>query len=276
MTQQNDLMSEVDVLQRWPALSKSGLRAARHGGRIAWVKGKRGSAWYRPSAIETFITEELEQPCHDLAKKLSSNSGQWIAREAGKAFLYRYWHDAGTGHSRRASLGTADIEEAKRLLAEIVVRGEVKTANSHLSVALENYFLNKTDHLVSAGTARNAGRLMLECWGDLVLTGDLNEAKQKKFVKYSMELGHALATIARNLGVLAAALAHAKLQIDVIYNEGAILTKWPEIKPKAPRKIYEPTDEELARLLRAPIPDDLRCWLLNSMATGGGAPGGGS
>ncbi len=202
-------------------------------------------------------------------KALFELGGQWIARENGKGFLYRYWHDAGTGHSRRVSLGTADFEEAKRILAEIVVRGEVKTANSHLSVVLEDYFLNKTDHLVSAGTARNAGRLMLACWGDLVLTGDLTEAKQKKFVKHSMELGHALATIARNLGVLAAALAHAKLPIDVIYNEGAILAKWPEIKPKAPRIIYEPTDEELARLLRASIPDDLRRWLLNAMATGG-------
>jgi hypothetical protein len=102
-----------------------------------------------------------------------------------------------------------------------------------------------------------------------VRIGRINEAAQKKFVKHSMELGHALSTIARNLGVLAAALAHAKLQIDVVYNEGAILAKWPEIKPKAPRKIYEPTDEELARMLRAPIPEDLRRWLLNAMATGG-------
>ena len=59
------LMSEPDVLTRWPALSKSGLRAARHDGRIRWVRGKRGSAWYRATAIETFISQELEQPCLD-------------------------------------------------------------------------------------------------------------------------------------------------------------------------------------------------------------------
>jgi hypothetical protein len=57
------LISETEALARWPALSKSGLRSARHAGRIAWVRGKRGSAWYRPSAIETFIQQELEQPC---------------------------------------------------------------------------------------------------------------------------------------------------------------------------------------------------------------------
>jgi hypothetical protein len=57
------LIAEADALTKWPALSKSGLRAARHTGRIAWVRGKRGSAWYRLSAIETFIQQELEQPC---------------------------------------------------------------------------------------------------------------------------------------------------------------------------------------------------------------------
>jgi integrase len=202
-------------------------------------------------------------------KALFELGGQWIAREVGKPGFYRYWHDAGTGHSRRASLGTSDPEEAKTRLAEIVVRGAVKTTVTPLSIVLEEYFLNKTDHLVSKGTARNAGRLLLECWGDLVQTGDLTEANQKKFVKWSLTKRHAISTVARNLGVLAAALEHSKLSVDVIYNEGAILAKWPEIKPKPARKIYEPTDEELARLLRAPIPEDLRRWVLNAMATGG-------
>lgn len=204
-------------------------------------------------------------------KALFELGGQWIAREAGKPFLYRYWHDAETGHSRRASLGTADIEAAKTRLAEIVVRGEVKTVDSYLSVVLEDYFLNKTDHLATRGTARNAGRLLLECWGDLIRTGALTDAQQKKFVLWSLEKPrrHSLGTIARNLGVLAAALAQAKLTIGVTYTEGGILAKWPEIRPKPPRKTYEPTDEELARLLRAGIPTDLRRWLLNAMATGG-------
>jgi hypothetical protein len=67
------LMAEADVLMRWPALSQTRLRVARHRGHIAWVKGKRGSAWYRPSAIETFITKELEQPCRADAHAPSLN-----------------------------------------------------------------------------------------------------------------------------------------------------------------------------------------------------------
>jgi hypothetical protein len=202
-------------------------------------------------------------------KALFELGGQWIGRESGKPGLYRYWHDDGTGHSRRASLGTADLEAAKTLLAEIVVKGAPKTTDTHLSIVLEDYFLNKTDHQASGDSARNAGCLFLECWGDLVTTGDLTKVKQKKFVDWSLKRKHALSTIARNLGVLAAALSRAKLQIDILYNEGAILAEWPDIKPKAPRQIYEPTDDELARLLRAPIPEDLRRWLLNAMATAG-------
>jgi hypothetical protein len=68
------LISEADALKRWPPLSKSRLLAARKCGRIAWVRGKRGSAWYRPSAIETFITMELEQPCRGRAQEISLNS----------------------------------------------------------------------------------------------------------------------------------------------------------------------------------------------------------
>ena len=68
------LISETDVLTRWPALSRSALLAARKAGSIAWVRGKRGSAWYRPAAVETFITKELEQPCRDHAREISLNS----------------------------------------------------------------------------------------------------------------------------------------------------------------------------------------------------------
>jgi hypothetical protein len=67
------LISETEVLVRWPALSKAGLKAARENGKISWVRGKRGSAWYRPSAIEHFINQELEQPCRDHARAPSLN-----------------------------------------------------------------------------------------------------------------------------------------------------------------------------------------------------------
>lgn len=48
---------------------------------------------------------------------------------------------------------------------------------------------------------------------------------------------------------------------------GAILDKWPDLKTTPRRKLFEPADEELARLLTQAMPESLRRWLLNSMAT---------
>lgn len=74
-TTPEQLLSEPDVLRRWPALSRAMLRSARQTGRIGWVRGKRGSPWYRPSAIETFINKELEHQCRVQEPDPYSSSG---------------------------------------------------------------------------------------------------------------------------------------------------------------------------------------------------------
>jgi integrase len=62
-------------------------------------------------------------------------------------------------------------------------------------------------------------------------------------------------------------ISHSSLQLDVPMKAGAILDKWPDLKDKPKRRLFEPTDGELARLLAQPMPENLRRWLLNSMAT---------
>ena len=204
------------------------------------------------------------------ARPLFELGGQWISEEPGRAGLYRFWNDASTGRTRRASLGTADLGAAKIALAEIVIQGAPKTADSLLSVVLEKYFIEKTDFQRTKDMARHAGGMLLRQWGELVRISGITQERQKQFVKWAIEeQGYAISYVERILVVLSAALNHSKLTIDLVVTEGAILAKWPEISPKPPRAIYEPTDEELARLLGAAIPEDLRRWLLNAMATGG-------
>lgn len=154
-------------------------------------------------------------------------------------------------------------------MLDIVAGNLPKTKSSHLAPILETYYLERTDHLRSKGPARQAGRLLLKCWGSMTTVEAITDALQKEFVRWSLEKGHAISYVARNLGVLSAALSHARLSVVVIYNENAILDKWPQFNPKAAREIYEPTDEELARFLAAKLPANLRRWALNSMATGG-------
>src|SRR5580692_5841965 len=76
-------ISEKDVLDRWPLLSLEDLRAARKHGRIAWISGKRGSAWYRPSAVQIYITEFKERRCHVREKTPSSS----LANNGSAQFL---------------------------------------------------------------------------------------------------------------------------------------------------------------------------------------------
>ena len=201
------------------------------------------------------------------ARTLFELGGQWIAEEPGRPGLYRFWNDPGNGRTRRASLGTTDLEEAKRKLAEIIVRGAPATDRTPLTIVLERYFQDRTDFLPSSKPARHAGRLFLECWGTLVRVHMLDNLKLKEFVDWSAGHGHSMSYIARNFSVLAAALSHSNLQLDVPIKTGAILDKWPDLKDKPKRKLFEPTDGELARLLAQPMPQNLRRWLLNSMAT---------
>jgi len=202
------------------------------------------------------------------ARSLFELGGQWIAEKPGRPGLYRFWNDPRTGRQCRESLGTTNLEDAKIRLAEIVIKGSPKTADSHLSLVLEDYYTKRTDHLASAKPARHAGHLFLECWGALAKVSEITEVRQEEFVHWSIKRGNSLGYIARNMGVLAAALHHASIPVRVIHRAGEIQQKWP-IKAKPERQIFIPTDAELARVLRATMPENLRRWLLNAMATGG-------
>lgn len=194
--------------------------------------------------------------------------GQWIAREHGTGQLYRFWNDAGAGRTRRASLGTPDLERAKLIFAEAVIKGATRSANDHLSLILEAYFEARTDHLPSKDQARFAGALMLECWGELVRANALQPDKQKAFAEWSVERGHSLGYISRNLSVLASAITHAKLNVKVTYHEAEMLAAWP-LAPKPRRTAFVPSDAELAAFFSSAMPDNLFRWAVMACLTGG-------
>jgi hypothetical protein len=69
-----ELMDEKAVLKQWPCLSHEGLLIARKRGIISWVRGKRGSPFYRPDAVRQYIADYLENPCQDPAPEACSKS----------------------------------------------------------------------------------------------------------------------------------------------------------------------------------------------------------
>lgn len=193
--------------------------------------------------------------------------GQWIAVDPGSPFLHRFWTEPGSGRTCRASLRTADLEAAKRLLAEIVVKGAPKTDNAPLSAVLLSYFEERTDKLPSAKPARHAGRLMLACWGQTVRVAAVTEAKQKEFAEKSIAKGNSLSYVSRNLSVLAAALANAGIDQKVIFGKGPMVARWG-LQPKAARRVFIPSDDDLARLLALPVVEDFWRWSIISLLTG--------
>jgi len=131
-----------------------------------------------------------------------------------------------------------------------------------------DYFEKRTDKLPSAKHARHACRLMLECWGDTIRAGAISEAKQKDFAEKSIAKGHSLSYVSRNLSVLAAAFAHAKLEIEVTSGKSKMRERWA-LQPKPPKKAFIPNDDELARILMLEeVSEDFWRWQIISLATG--------
>jgi len=194
--------------------------------------------------------------------------GQWIAPEHGSRNLYRFWNDSGSGRTRRESLRTTDIEAAKRALAEIVVKGAPKTADARLSVVLEDYFVGQTDKLPSKDQSRNGGKVLLKHFGATARISSVTEAKQREFAEQCLANGWRLSYVARNLVVLRAALAFARIHHEVVYTEAQMERRWG-LRPSAPEKARIPSDQELAALWSLDLPEELRRFIIIQMATGG-------
>lgn len=99
-------------------------------------------------------------------EKLFEIGGHWIARVKGRSSLYRFWYDQRAGEIRRRSLETADVEEAKRLVAEHVLNTSSLPAqepkDALLLAVLNHYFSLHSDNQSSAHVARRAGALLLQ------------------------------------------------------------------------------------------------------------------
>lgn len=194
--------------------------------------------------------------------------GQWIARISGRRSWYRHWTEPGTGITNRRSLGTDDLNAAKRKLAEIVVRGSPKNVSSLLSAILLDYFERHTDGLASKKQSRNAGRIVLACWGNSVRVSQITEAKQKEFAQWCVKRNFALSYAARNLGVVKAALNHAgcAAPFRILCAESKMRERWGFATRPAGRA-HIPTDAELCAFFRADMPESLRRWAIVALMT---------
>ncbi len=229
------------------------------------------------------------------AGKLFEIGGHWVAHVQGRRNLYRFWYDQRAGEIRRRSLETSDVEEAKRLVAELALRTSslpVSEPQHTLLVAvLNHYFTAHSDGLSSAHVARRAGALVLqfleaECgFGPEVKVGEFTKGVQARFATWSSKrFDHSPSYISRILSVIAAACKHAtKSTVHEIEGgriiETRLLKSMPEIcydtkwlsavtrKPEPQPRDYVPSFEELASYLDIPCSEVLQRYDIIALNT---------
>lgn len=194
-------------------------------------------------------------------------AGHWLGREPGRAGFWRFCYDPGTQKVRRHRLGSLDLEAAKLELAQHVLRAEAPGRASPLAAVLLRYHEERSDHVRSAAMARAASRKALAFFGAEAAVEDLTEARQAAFVAALAAGGASLGYIVRIIGVLAAAIAHGRIQgVPVFTARVWIARHAPAARP--PRKAPLPADADIEAALSAAIPEPLFRWLLISLATG--------
>jgi len=228
-------------------------------------------------------------------EKLFEFRGQWIGEVAGSRQLYRFWYDRRNGETRRRSLKTTDLEEAKAKLAELIVKDAPVSADDPdqvpLVFVLTHYLEGHADGKPSAHVARRAAELVVQflerkCGLDAnVKTSKFGLLYQTEFARWcAKEFGHSPAYVSRVLSVVAAACKYAA-KAKLLKNsagemvEARLLRFAPDIRYDAtwlaevmetqephPRD-YVPSYEELASLLDLDAGDILQRYDILALNT---------
>lgn len=148
-------------------------------------------------------------------QRLFQLEGQWIGQEAGRASYYRYWYDREAKRVKRERLGTDDFEEAKRLLAQIVLAEPPSDPHAPEQVLLASVFRFYLDHhgstIRSYPSARRACQYCLD-FMELTLqrsnatVADLTLLRQHAFMRWLAERGLSAKSIRTYLSTIKAAM----------------------------------------------------------------------
>lgn len=216
--------------------------------------------------------------------RLFELDGQWIKREPNREAYYRYWYDGRRGRVRRASLKTADFEEAKRRLAAVVVEGVGSKATRNpddvlLLSVIAHYLKHDVPTHSNPTNARRAFELLTTYLFDVCKyrnfrTSDFTLGVQQDFMEWcAIDMNHSASGIARNMNAIRAAVNYCArpqmVNVDGRRSEVQLLQVAPTVQANerwilsntsaqesAPRD-WLPSFEQLAELLDQPAPDYL-------------------
>ena len=158
-----------------------------------------------------------------MQERIGEIGDYWLTKRPGSAQWCRTWYDANTRQTRRASLGTDDLQAAKVALWEWFAKygrvGKQQAAETSLELVLVRYYQQHAEALPSAEMARVA----LGYWSDFFSGATVSEvtpARQREF----MEWLKARRETPLSDGYIKRVLTVGKSALNRAYKEGEIDT----------------------------------------------------
>ena len=146
----------------------------------------------------------------------------WISKrpDAPDGVWQRTWYDKRSRQTRRVSLGTADLEEAKLILADWVLKNETMVDEDPSNVPLATVLMRYWTHHASKLRSHHVIKPNLDRWNEFfgpVMVADLTKRRIREFVEDLQTKGWAPATINRCLCDGRSALNRAKREGEVTH-----------------------------------------------------------
>ena len=189
----------------------------------------------------------------------------WLSRRPNSPQWCRTWFDAETRQTRRASLGTGDLETAKAALAEWYTlhgrRDREEPRSVVLATVCARYQDKQGQHVRSAGIQRRNLTIILEALSPGMTVGEFTLERQMEVVRKLRGQGYADGTIKRAMGAVKAAVNFAwkNGELDRPVPFGTL----PEGQPR--ERVL--SIEELAALWDATEPPHLQMFVMLLLGT---------
>jgi integrase len=136
----------------------------------------------------------------------------WLSKRSGSDAWCRTWFDAKTRQTKRASIGTADFQQAQISLAKWVVVNDqpkkVQASDVQLDSVIVRYYENHAKHLRSGEASRYALKKWSDHFGEAMVS-EVTLTAQEAFVRKLKDQGCSDGYIGRILNVGKAALNRA-------------------------------------------------------------------
>lgn len=190
----------------------------------------------------------------------------WLDQREGSPAWYRCWIEG--ARTKRVSLGTADLEEAKAALREFFILQHTKTleepAATPLADILKRYQAEHGDKVRSSSSSATAVLYWLDHWRDATVDNVSDIKRQEEFHRFLRGKGLRESSILRILTTGKAALNRAYKRGE-LKHVPYILT----VKPDAAEPMGRPMDIAELRHLYQASPPHLKVfigWMLGTAA----------